>query len=67
MDKKRSDLFNGSGYPDPTAYACILKENDLEKKCSLLIKVVKTVIELSGFEVVGRIVIRDKKSGRLFK
>lgn len=66
-DMKNSMYFNSEGYPDPTAYAVIKKETNIEKKVSLLICVLKAIIDLSGFELIGRIEIRDRKSGRLFR
>lgn len=63
----KNPFFNKEGYPDPTAYAVIKKEEDLNKKVSLLISVLKSIIRLSGFEVVGRIAIQDVKSGKVFK
>lgn len=63
----KSPYFNSEGYPDPTAYAVIKKETDLEKKVSLLISVLKAIIDLSGFELTNRIEIRDKETGRYFR
>jgi len=67
MSSRNSDFFNSEGYPDPTAYATIKQENDLEKKCNLLIKVLKAIIELSGFRLLNRIELKDEKSGRVFR
>lgn len=64
---KNSLYFNSEGYPDPTAYAAIKKETDIEKKVSLLISALKVIIDLSGFELINRIEICDKKSGRIFR
>lgn len=52
---------NGEGYPDPTAY------NALEGKVNFLIKVLKFIIAESGFELLARIEIKDKKTGRCFR
>lgn len=64
---KENYLLNSEGYPDPTAYACIKKENNLEYRFNTLIKVLKSVISLSGFELISRIEIRDKNSGTEFR
>jgi hypothetical protein len=63
--------FNASGCPDPTAYEAlqpIIKEDaELEKKAHDLIKILKVIMGLAGFELMNRIEIKDKKSGRVFK
>ena len=57
---------NGEGYPDPTAYNAlrpIMQEDAaLEGKVNFLIKVLKFIIEL-----LARIEIKDKKTGRCFR
>ena len=60
-------FYNSEGYPDPTAYACIKEENELEGRVNVLIKALKSIIKLSGFELVNRIEIKDKSSGRIFR
>lgn len=53
---------NGEGYPDPTAYNAlrpIMQEDAaLEGKVN---------IAESGFELLARIEIKDKKTGRCFR
>lgn len=62
---------NSEGYYDPTAYAAlhpvIQEENSLEYEVNTLIKVLKYIIGKSGFELVSRIEIKDRKTGRVFK
>lgn len=60
---------NGSGCLDLTAYAAIKNiegDEDYERACSL-IKTLKHVCRLSDFEIIGRIVIKDKRTGRIYK
>ena len=63
--------LNQSGLPDPTAYSAlrpIIKEDAaLEGKVNFLIKVLKYIIAESGFELLTRIELRDKKTGRCFR
>lgn len=56
--------FNNSGSPDPTAYSAIKHVSDKDRQALDLIKVMKMVAQVSGFEVMNRITIRDKKTGR---
>lgn len=62
---------NSEGYSDPTAYfglkSIIEEENTLEREVNTLIRVLKYIIGNSGFELVSRIEIRDKKTGRVFR
>lgn len=68
MNKEK---LNASGYPDLTAYAAIEKvskeEKELYRKVSELLKVLKIIIDWAGFELIGRIWLKDKKTGREFK
>jgi hypothetical protein len=63
----RSDYYNGEGYPDPTAYAAIKEENELEARVSSLVKALRTIVMLSGFDFVGRFELVDLRTGRHFK
>lgn len=64
---KNNPFYNSEGYPNPTAFGVIQEENELEKKTNFLIKVLKFIINESGFELLNRIEIRDKKTGRVFR
>ncbi len=63
----RSDYFNNEGYADPTAYAAIKEENELEARVAALVKSLRTIAGLSGFDFVGRFELVDRKTGRHFK
>ena len=63
---------NAEGYTDPTAYNAIKKvsaeeHEALDAKVNTLIKVLKFIIAESGFELVARIELRDRKTGRFFR
>lgn len=67
----KNPFYNGSGYPDPTAYNAmkpvIKEEKELEKKVKNLVTVLKLVADWAGFEFVGRIHLKHKKSRKEFK
>lgn len=67
----RNPMKNSEGYPDPTAYEAlrplIEEENALERWVTQLIKTLKYIIGLAGFELTCRIEIKDKKTGRTFR
>lgn len=56
---------------DPTAYHAlkpiIREEAELDGKVNFLIKVLKYIIAESGFELLARIELRDKRTGRCFR
>ena len=64
-------IRNGEGYADPTAFAALSpiakEESESEKRATALIKTIKYIIGLAGFELLGRIEIRDKRNGRKYK
>ena len=57
---------NIEGYTDPTAGKLLEAEILDEKRMNELIQILKYIIRLSGFELIGRIALRDKKSGRKY-
>ncbi|MDD3049737.1 MAG: hypothetical protein PHR06_01175 [Candidatus Cloacimonetes bacterium] len=64
-------MRNDRGCSDPTAYEAlkpIMKEDAaLDYKVHNLINTLKFIVEWAGFEFVGRVQIRHKKSGKEFK
>ena len=66
---------NKEGYPDPTAGEAIgtlTKEKRREEKernaaVTSLITMLKQIISLAGFELVERIVLRDKETGKEYR
>lgn len=59
--------FNAEGYPDPTAYHAIKSAASEEKRFQKLLQVIFLISELSGFHIEGRIVVRDKKTGKIWR
>lgn len=71
---------NSEGYSDPTpgaAYGNIRREERREERrqqeaerlatISALIPILKQTAELAGFEVVGRITLKDKATGKEYR
>ncbi len=71
MADNKNPFLNASGCPDPTAYhgvkSVVQADEALEGKVNFLIKVLKFIIAESGFELLARIEVRDKKTGRCFR
>lgn len=57
---------NSEGYADPTAFHA-LKNIEDEKKVSELVFVLKWIINKSGFDLIERIHLRDRKNGKIYK
>lgn len=68
---RRNPYRNSEGYPDPTAYhgtrGMAREDAGLERKATELIKTLKFIISLAGFELIERIAIKDSKTGREFR
>lgn len=69
--RDKNPFYNHEGYADPTAYhglkGIIKEESELENKVHTLVHIIRDVVNLAGFEVIGRIQFRHKKTGREFK
>ena len=58
---------NHEGYNDPTTYAAMKKIEAENKRFHDLSDVLHTTCALSGFEILGRIVLKDKKTGKIWR
>lgn len=62
---------NSEGYMDPTASVAMKKvkrdENEQKRRLSDLMKVLKYIIRAAGFELTGRICLKDIKTGKEYK
>ena len=74
MGNNGKPWLNGSGCPDPTAYEALKRIQYEEKQlhnvddnAHKVVTTIKNILDLSGFELVGRIQIRHKKSGKVYK
>ena len=71
MENERDLKVNGSGYPDPTAYAAIKnieKEfNEESERFYKLLYAIFNICELSDFCLEGRIQLKDKRTGKIWR
>lgn len=64
---------NGSGYYDPTAYTAIkhVEESkhiaDSDERFFKLLNSIFDICELSGFHIENRIIMKDKKTGKIYR
>lgn len=62
--------YNKSGCPDPTAFEAIeraSKTDDAERRYKKLIATVFYLCDLAGFHLEERIVLKDKKTGKVWR
>lgn len=58
---------NAEGYSDPTAYKAIKVAEDESANFQKLLDTIFTICELSGFHIEGRITIKLKNTGRIWR
>lgn len=62
---------NAEGYTDPTAYngmkKVVREEDDADKRASELVGVLKFIIRAAGFELIERIQLKDRRTGRVYR
>lgn len=69
-DKKKQDIRkNGSGYPDSVASKAITRvDNDPDvRRFQDFLDVIFTIAELSDFHFEERIVVKDKRTGKVWR
>lgn len=63
---KNDGMHNEYGYSDPTASAALKNLSHEERKLGKLLRIIFAACDLAGFELEGRIVLIDKKTGKRF-
>lgn len=64
---------NTEGYADPTAGAAIiqaeprLKKKEYNPEVTALVNILKQIIDIAGYEIVGRVTLRDKDTGKEYR
>lgn len=58
---------NGSGYYDLTAYEAIKNTEGESARFHKLLDTIFAICELAGFHLEGRIVVKDIKSGKVWR
>lgn len=65
--KDRELRKNASGCNDPTAYQAIHNIDEEEEAFKKLFRTLRYICNVAGFEFDGRVSIRNKESGRVYK
>lgn len=65
---KDNDLRkNASGYYDPTAYQAIKDADRERERLQKLLNVIFSICDLAGYHVEERIVLKDKRTGKVWR
>ncbi len=59
--------MNAEGYPDPTADRAIKRADKTPEQVSELIRTIKAVAALAGYEITNRVQMKNRKTGRIYK
>lgn len=55
---------NSEGYKDPTAGKAIASADRPPKQITEVIRLMRSIASLAGFDIVGKICLRDQVTGR---
>lgn len=55
---------NSEGYSDPTAGKAVAAVDRPPRQVREVIHILRLIASLAGFEITGRIILRDKATGR---
>ena len=65
--KEDNPKRNESGCMDLTAYQAITNIDNEQKRFKQLIRTIVSICDLAGFEIQGKITLKNRRSGRLWK
>ena len=66
--KLENTMKNSEGYSDPTAYEAICNATREEDgRFHRLLSTLFYICEMAGFEVQGRIILKDKRTGKVWR
>lgn len=60
-------MKNHEGYPDPVPYEVDQKMAKEYERVRRLIRTIRYICELAGFEIDGRIGLVDKETGKIWR
>ena len=71
MANNRDPRKNSEGYSDPTAYHGLKNATRSEceqiRRLTALIGVLKYIIDLAGFDLLSRIEVKDRRTGKEYR
>lgn len=71
MKKTAINCRNPSGYPDPTAHDALQRvqceQDEADQRTFRAIGAIKALLEIGGFDLLARIELRDRRTGRTYR
>lgn len=70
MTHGKGDRYNADGYLDLTAYSAIRhvdSEAEAEARFRKLLSTIFYICDLAGFHIEGRLEIKDKRTGKIWR
>ena len=67
MGDRNNPRCNAEGYSDPTAFEALRNLEREDERFHRLLYTLSYLCELADFEIEGRIVLIDKKTGRIWR
>ena len=70
MGYKKDPRYNESGYLDLTAHEAITnvdREAEAEARFKRLLSTIFYICDLAGFHIEGRLILKDKKTGKVWR
>lgn len=58
---------NGSGYYDPAAREAMINSDKELQRVGRLMETVKYICRLAGFDIAERVVLKDRKTGKVWR
>lgn len=59
--------MNAEGYPDPTADKAIKRADRAPEQVAEVIRLMRAVAALAGYDIINRIHLKDQKTGKEYK
>lgn len=65
----RDLMMNGSGIKDDTAYQAmkLCEDDDRDMRFKKLLRTIFAMCELSDFELINRVELKDNKTGKMYR
>ena len=71
MGNNKNPRMNSEGYSDPTAYEAlkpIIKDDEYrQRRVSDFIDLMRRFANMCGYEIMNRVVLKDKKTGKEYR
>ncbi len=67
IGNKNNPKRNEQGYPDPTAFQAIKNVNEEDERFHKLLYSIRNICDLAGYDLGERIVLIDRKNGRIWR